>query len=692
MPPQIEAELATAFGDAVADPRPPEASDPSAPLKLSDKRLKELKLTLDADLRRLTSVFEKYRKKIREFRDLYEGSVEPKWEPFTDSSKVFVPLPKVIKDAAHARIFQTLFQQKEVAIVESSLQDADVERLEGFSLYDALKALQRAINKFALTETELNLKEKADAIIDEICQTGTVNVRVAHEKRVIPRKLRYDRTGELEESRDHVEHDQVVIDPIPIESAVWDITSDASELKFFAYDYSRSSSDLDIDSTFFGWDKENLALVKGSPETLPSPILVESLKREGFNPVLDETIRRTGSGYLLTEAYIRNFEVRKGVWADICVTFHKKTSTILRVILWPYIHNMMPVVCVNYETCRLRPIGRGTIEPIGPIAAGVNAITNQTINAATIRDNPGLVVPEGSAAHERLEAGWYPGIIIPERRSGEVRPIEFAQSGNTQASLALMDRLFQIAFQVSHLGPSQFGDVSTARRAPGNLGLSILQQGAELIDKIINRFRVAMGKILLQATAIYWQTNRRKFRQVVGMEDDALIERLMTTVGIDNLRVTLAVTSATHSKELDRQNHLSMIQTVLGYEREVLSLVAQMEGGVDPKTGQPLPPRPLFNAVALEVLKDTQNLMKFWVESFPSVTDADSVVADASGIVEEAQQALNRINQQIGQLQQQLQGQGLVAGGFGGAGGAPALAPEPPGIGPGAGAILPGGF
>lgn len=690
MPPQIplEAELEEA-------PSPvPEAKDPSKPLKLSDEAEKILTIQLDLDLRRLTSLFEGYRKRIKEFRELYEGTVEPKWEPFTDSSKVFVPLPKVIKDTAHARIFQTLFQQKEVAIVETSLEDSDVERIEGFDLYEALKAYQRAINKLALTESELNLKEKADAIIDEICQTGTVNVRVAHDKRVVPNKLRYNRFGEIEENRDFVESDQVVIDPIPVESAVWDITSDASELKLFAYDYHRSRAELEIDTEFLGWKKEKAEKVLSAPETLPSPILTESLKREGFTPVIDETIRRTGAGYLLTECYLRNFQVRRGVWADIVVTFHKKTATILRVILWPYIHNMMPVVSVNYETVRLRPIGRGAIEPIGPIAAGVNAITNQTINAATIRDNPGLVVPEGSAAHERLEAGWYPGIIIPERRTGEVRTVEFAQAGNTQASLALMDRLFQIAFQVSHLGPSQFGDVSTARRAPGNLGLSILQQGAELIDKIINRFRVAMGRILLQATAIYWQTNRRKFRAVVGPEDEALIERLMTSVGIDNLRVTLAVTSATHSKELDRQNYLSMIQTVLGYEQQVLALVGQMESGVDPKTGQPLPPRPIFNAVALEVLKDSQNLVTRWIESFPMITDAGTVVADAAGIVEEAQSAMNRITQQLGQLQQNLQRQGLLAPGGPGGGlpGGGELVAEPPGIGPGAGAILPGGF
>lgn len=657
---------------------------PQQPLPLKKEERDLLAAELYVDIQQLEGTFDSYRKHVQELRDLHDGQIEPKWQPFSDASKVFIPLPRLVKDSAHARLWQTTFQQKEVAIVESSLQEGDVERLEGFRLHDALKAMERAINKLALDENELAIKEKVDAILHEITVSGSVVTRVAHEEEIIPNKLRYDAEGNITKVPDYIERDQVVIDPIPVESAVWDLTADSHELRFLAYSYVQSRAQMEITAKREKWYKDAFALVMASPDSQLSESLMDTIKREHIVPAMNETIQRTGAGWTLVEAYKKNHQIGKNTWADVVITFHKKTAQVLRVILFPYIHNQLPAVVVNYETVRNRPIGRGAIEPISSVSAGVNAIANQTINSATIRDNPGVICPENSAAAAKLENGWYPGIVLTEQRQGEIRTFEFANQGNTQANIALMDRLFQIAFQVAHVGPAQFGDVGASKRSPASLGLSIIQQGAELIDKIMNRFRVALGRILMQAFAIYWQTSPNKIRKAVGDEDFELISRLMNEVGIDSLRVTLAVTSATHSKELDRQNSLSTIQTVLAYEREVLGLVAQMEGSVDPKTGAQIPPRPIFNAVALEILKDTQTLMSKWLEAQPNVTDASTVLADAAGIFEDAQAAVSRVGDRLQQLQQSLGAQGQLAP-FG-----EAIPPVPPGqIGPGAGAILP---
>lgn len=682
-----------------ATPAPPSPDEPISPttnpsrLSLSRDKRDLLAAQLLTDLSRLESVFSTYRAKIQEFRDLYDGDIEPTLELFDGQSKVFVPLPRVIKDAAHSRIFQTLFQQKEIVICESALQDGDVERMHGFKLHESLKALQRSINKLALDENELNIKEKCDALLHEITVTGTCPTRVAHDYRVLPKKKRYSPKGEIIDVANFVERDEVCISPLPIESCLWDITADSGELRFFSYDYHQSYNELMADAAQQEWDPSARDAVLASPDSIASASLSDTLKRERLSTTLDETIRRTGAGFTFTEAYYRNWMISDDTYADIVVTFHKATGQILRIILWPYIHNMLPIILVHYEQIRMRPIGRGAIEPVASIAAGVNAISNQTINSTMIRDNPGIIVPAGSMAADKLEAGWHPGIIIQESKMGEVRTFEFAQTGNTQVSLALMDRLFQIAFQVSHLGPSQFGDVSESRRSPASLGLSIIQQGAELIDKIINRFRISVGRILLQAFAIYWQTNPGKIRQTVGEEDFILIEKLMTSVGVDNLRVTLAVTSATHSKELDRQNYLATIQTVMNYSRQVLELVRAMEGGMDPKTGQPIPPSPTFNAVAMDILRTSHTLMTRWIESSPQITDSSAIITDAAQTLEDAKAALAKVQEQI----QGMQGQ-MGMGGMGGGMGAPPpniagnlISPTFPGaVGPGAGALLPG--
>ncbi len=675
-----------------ADPTEPTESDPitplpSAPLRLSPAALRALELRCQSDVSRYESIFEPLRTKAREWRDFLDGNIQPTWTPFRDSSKVFIPLPRLVKAAAHSRIWQTIFQQKDVVVVESPMQESEAE-LAGFDLHGALKALQRCLNELCLDEQEFNLKEACDSILHETTTIGTAPVRVFHDYWAIPKK-RYNSSGELETDRHFIERDRVGIEVLPIETCLWDISADTNSLRLFGHQFGLSRTELNVLSDQQKWYPAATKLILDFPDSAPSTHLADTHRREHLASDLSLTEREerlsSSCAYTFYELYYRNTDVdNDGIYEDIVVTFHPASGKVVRVILWPYIHNQLPVVLVNYEQTRARPVAQGVIEPITPLCAGINAIANQTINSHTIRDNPIIVVPEGSEAEAKLEAGIVPGLVLGERVKGEIHTLEFGQAGNTQVSLLLLDKLFDIAFLVNHLGPPQMGDVSAARRAPGGLGMSILQQGAELIDKIINRFRVSLGRIILQAFAILWQTNRGKIVRIVGQADADAIAKLLNKVGIDHLRVTLAVTSATHSRELDRQNYLAMIQTVLGYERQVLELVKMMQGGTDPKSGMPIPPDPLFNSVATEVLRTSQTMMMRYIESFPQVTDASAHIPDTATIIADATASMARIQEQLG-----------VMGGGGPTN--PAAAPMMPSIGPegaigpGAGAVL-GGF
>jgi len=664
------------------------------PLTLSAEAEERLERAIRATYDKNYAVLEPLRKRIKLWRDLYDGNVTPTWKPWKESSEIFFPVARMVADAARARIFQTFFQQRDVLTAESIMQASDYMALTGAVLADDLSAFRRASNELILDENEIDLRSRLDAILGETTQVGTAAVRTAHEFARAPKKKRLDPQGKPIIAEDVILQDKVTIRTIPPESCVWDTSIDEfSDCRFFAYPYELGYDELKRIAKEQDWNPATLSAILLAPDTIPTPEREDERRRSHLLPVpgaSEEILDAQGvphpvamnSRYVLREVYLRNMDVDEdGVLEDAVVTWHRASRRVARPILWPYIHNEMPIDLIWHEQRRNRPIGQGVIEPGATLCAGVNAVANQTIDAQSIRNCPTLIVPEVSESQEDLEQGWHPGLILTERGPGEIHTLEFGQTGNTVVSMSIFSQLIDVYFRISHLGASQFGDVATAQRTPADLGQSIMQEGAQLLDKIISRTRSSMVSIIRKVLMIYWQTQPGKFAAVVGADDFVKIQRLINTLGWDGLSLNLNVSSAAHSRELDRQNFAGLPQFVFNYARMVLELVGQIGGSqVDPKTGIATPPNPMLQAAGAAWLRSSQAFMRQFVETFPNVTDSEAFIPDIA----------SQIDQLLAAQQQQA-----AAGAQGAQGGAgvgsflsPATGVPPAAPGPGYGSIL----
>lgn len=674
-------------------PRPPRiaaasatAVDLSAPdryrLTLKKKSHDLLVMLLESAWDRASSDLSDFHSRLDLWRRLYEGKVNPGWKPWKDASEIFFPLPRMIADTANARMFQSFFQQREVAKVESPMQESDYQLATGESLHDALRALERFINHMAAEPSEYDLKNHVDSAFHEITQVGTAVIRTYQDFASVSRKKIRQQDGSVRVESNVILRNRVRPHLIPVERCVWDTTADEFEqLRFFGFWYTRSLVEIKQLAAQQSWSAEALSQILAHSDTIDGEEATREKKREGVRSgspteliVLPDGRQMNVSPfarYLMREVYLPNADVdADGVYEDAVLVWHPKSRVVPIATLFPYIHNEMPINLLHYEQRRSRNIGIGTVEPLESVYAGVNAVANQTIDAQTVRNVPSLIVPEDSDAEALLrDQGWSPGQVLSERSSGEIRVIEFAASGNTLVSMNIFDRLIDVAHRISHLGQAQFGDVSVAQRSPTDLGLSILAEGAQSLDKIINRSRVTVSRILHKLIAITYQTQPGKLVEVLGRDDARLVENLFDTVGINKLRVSVNVTSAAHSRELDRRNYAGLIQFVGVYHRQIMELVNLISGSVDPKTGLPLPPNPQTQAVGLKTIRAAQELMRRFVESHPDFLDATPIIPDVATDLETAT----------------LTGGGALAT-------APPVA-SPPGaalapFGPGAGAIL----
>lgn len=668
--------------------RRPPVPEPVAPTEaIAPKPIdwyQPLKLTLDAKLsliRTLESMraradadLSPLRDKLKLWRDLYEGNIHPGWKPWKDSSEVFFPLVLMIADTALARIFQTFFQQRDVAKCESPMQETDYQTLTNESLSEALDALNRFINHIALEPSELDLKSRFDAAFGECTQVGTVVLRTYHEYLKVKKKVRQP-DGSIRIDPDHVETDRICIRPIPLEQCFWDTTAESSDLlRFWGYDYTLSADEIRTRGKQQGWAQDDIDAILSQPDATPTMAFEEAAKREHVDPsVATEVVLRSDGSpynvspyarYTMSEVEIRCADVdNDGAYEDVVIVWHRSSRTVPRTLLWPYIHGEMSADVLHYQQRRNRFIGKPPAEALESIAAGVNAVANQTIDAQTVRNCPTLVMPEGEQADLVRDQGWSPGQIYTERSPNEIRTLEFSGSNNTVVSLSIFDRLVDVAHRVAHLGPAQFGDIASAQRIPADVGQSIMSEGNLLLDKVIARARIVGSNVLWKAVSLTWQTQRSKFASVLGAEDARKVETLFNTVGLDRLRVSLNVTSAAHSQELERQNFASMLQVVSNYGRQVFELLNLIQGGTDPKTGAPIPSSPLMQQAASAWLRSTQTLVSQFVQHYPNVTDPLPLVPDVASFVEKfiADEAAKAQQEAMAQA---AQAQGGAGGGY----------------------------
>ena len=567
------------------------------------------------ELTRSLSETESYRNSISMWRMFVDPSETSKSFPWPGSSSVFVPIPRIILDAVKSAVKQQILRQKRLFIAE--ITDPEVAGVEEGQEFEVQEAFAEFLHKKARDRNGLDLERVLDEWLEEIFLTGIGALKLVVENDVRQVKVRGGETVEL----------SFRLGPrlmsVPTDTWVWPAGPwrSVQEMPWCGNWVEMTPAALAVRARE-PYNYKNTARVSRGSATIEKSVGTsqreEATRQFSMSPMVK-----------LFEIALLWDKDSDGVFHDFLVTYELKSSTIMRVIYNPAGDGLK-----NYEVEVGSPrsgtiMGRGIIEPIVQPVRGINTAVNQTFDAQTLANAPSLLYPEDSQAAKILAEGFSPGLPLPYKESkDELGILKFPEPSAN--SFQMVNFFMSIVQRLTRTGPGQLGDISTGRRTPASLGLSIQQAGDTLTDEVIDRIRDTSGRVAERMMFLWHEDDPDVFERTVGSERGNLIRNVIQKAKDENrsvlggIRVKLFASSATKNVETERQNAIAVSQLTFTWYKQAIELVQLFFTPGAPSAAQ---------EVLLDVIKSSQEQLRRVVE-LSNMPDAARIVPDLAARLE----------------------------------------------------------
>jgi len=533
-----------------------------------------------------------YRESVMLWRQFVDPPDKPKSFPWPGASSVRVPIPRIVIDSLKGSIKQTIKKQPKMWVADI---DPDALGIEPDQQFDVQKDMEQFAEHVSKEDGFLELEKLLDDVTEELLVTGIGPIKISSESdtRTVVTSSREEQEVTLRSGP------QLWV--VPVDNFIWPagLWKSLDDMPWCGdrTEHTPESLRLRADAPWnYKFVEETINLGAGV-----TPDAQTQQKREivGQLPMTPKTLM-TYDVAILWDMH------GDGKYHDVIVTFNPWARRIHRIV-----YNPIADAKKNYEvevgSTRTGTIfGRGIIEPIVQPCRAINTAINQTFDSQTLANAPSIVHPEESEAAAILADGFYPGIPLPYKESkDEIGVLKLPDP--SASSFQLVQFFMTIVERLTRVGPQRLGDVSQGKRTPASLGLATQQIGAELIDELIDRIRITLGRLVKRAIMLYEQTSPDIFMKVLGEErgnrlrDIVKFSRESRNSARETLRLRLMASSASRSQDLERQNALATAQFLFGWYRQSIELVGLF---MAPET--PLPAKEIL----VDVIKSAQEQMR----------------------------------------------------------------------------------
>ena len=545
---------------------------------------------------------------------LWRSYVDPKHRnkdfPWAGAANVFVPIPRMVVDGTKAAIKQSITRQRRIfsAIIPTN---PPAELVPEGMADDLKRAAEDFAHKVAVDPARLGLLRVLDEGTEEMLVAGFMPLKLTVESdtRTVTTLGGAERTVTFRSGP------RLLV--APVGTFVWPsgLWRTVQEMPWVGNWEDLTPGALRTRSVA-PWSYRNVEEVIALGSTIP---------RDDASQQKQHTLGMTPSGPCLRTYYISLvWDVHgDGRFHDIVVTYNRDANLLHRVI-----YNPGGDATKDWEIETTSPrsgvvFGRGIVEPIAQACLAINTAVNQTFDAQTLSNAPSILYPEDGNAAGVMASGFFPGMPIPYKEDkAEIDVLKFPPPD--AISFQMVQFFLSIVGRVTRMGAERMGDVSSGSRVPASLGLTMTQSGNELIDEMIDRLRVTLGRVVSRAIVLYHKHDPGIFVRILGEERGALLSNAIEWCIAnqksvqETLGLALTASSVTRSIELERQNSIAVIQLSFNWYRQVIEL-AQMYVQV---AGQPQ-----VQALLLDVIKSSQEQLRRAVE-LSDVPDAAQVIPD----------------------------------------------------------------
>jgi hypothetical protein len=387
------------------------------------------------------------------------------------------------------------------------------------------------------------------------------------------------------------------------------------------------------------------------------PISWVRSRREQLGKTMSNADKSMSRLYEIWEMYV-DFDIDgDGYDEELLVIWDRTSTNVLAVSYNGY--DLRPAVTACYQLRAHLFYGIGVLEMCKPYQEGATEIYNAWITNMMIANARIWAAREGVIA---ASEDMYPNKVIPlPDPRNDLIPLQMGdvyQSGPQALSttISMAERRVGVN-DMSAPSPRQgFGG-----RMPGITAISMLQQVNKRFTPAFDGMRGALSQALVQAV---WRYRERllagdravenKITKLLGFEDGSKVIQVLMEPDFDKfIEIELTASSATVSKEADRQSLVMLGTQVLGpYYQQIIQLAML--------ASQPQTPEPI-REVIIKISQALASGIDQIVRTFDQVRDpqllAVSIVAELEAIQQQAQ-----MQQGFAQILQLMRGIGSGTG------------------------------
>lgn len=307
-----------------------------------------------------------------------------------------------------------------------------------------------------------------------------------------------------------------------------------------------------------------------------------------------------------------------------------------------------PFDLIVYEKREHKVYGRGVGHIALPYQKEISTMHNQRLDSVTVRNAPVFKKKADSLLPDFIS--FRPGGTIPVNEMDEIETLFTGQ----QFDSTISDEQHTLGMLRERLGIEDFSQDMNIGQSTSVL--AVMAERNRRFDNTIQRWRRFLSKVMTKVMMLYqkYYPEGKAFR-ILG-EDGQYVEMTMQFPEImlaKGMGIDVTATTASTSKELDRQNKLSLFSLITQYYGQLTQYVLQSQS--------PQLPEPVRMAM-LQIVNALSTFVEDILEDF-NLTHAREI----AGVIESARQAA------IGAGQQPVQPQvGPGDTGVGAVSGAPA--------------------
>jgi len=269
----------------------------------------------------------------------------------------------------------------------------------------------------------------------------------------------------------------------------------------------------------------------------------------------------------------------KQVWS-----IHLDSRTALRKQHNHFPMQMHPYVIHGYELRENRVYANGIGRMVLPYQKEVSIMHNQRLDAATITNAPIFKRKADALGPDEIE--FRVGAAIPV---DEMDDLEVLFTGNPLNS-TITEEQHTIGLLQQRIGMQDYQTQQALAGAQATTVLQIMQESARRFDEHVHNARVFMTEMMVKLLLLYQKYYPRDKAQMILGEDGVYVEQLWEFPQewiVKGMGVSVTATTSSTSKELDRQNKLSLLGALTQYYGNLTQYLFQaFQPGLPPELQQ----------------------------------------------------------------------------------------------------------